>query len=343
VLGVDYMPELKAVAVVGGHGLVAKAIIKDLLDYEFPLSRLVVYGSKQNSNIDLVVNGRTFKVETIDEEHIEKFDLVFFSTGEDLSDKYASLFIEKGARVIDNSSYFRMKKDVPLVIPEINEDDLLNDSMIYANPNCTTILILLALWPVHKLFRLEKIIVSSYQSVSGAGSLALQEYVNEAMSSSYEAQVLPSANALKKPIYNNILPVVDDLLENGFTKEEEKIENESKKILHMDELEINPTCVRVPTLVGHGVSIAAICKEKIDLGKLKEAYKECPYLRLKDNNDYPDLKGVVDTPFVDIGRLKIDKYCEFTVDLFATSDNLVRGASYNAVQIAFSLIRLGVL
>lgn len=331
------------IAVVGGHGLVSKAIIKDLFNSGIPIKSLVVFGSKENVDIDLIVDGHTLKVEVIDEKNIKHFDIVFFSTGDDLSYKYAQLFIDKGARVIDNSSYFRMNKDVPLVIPEINEEDLLNNTMIYANPNCTTILILLALLPVHRAFGLEKIIVSSYQSISGAGTLAVQEFINQNINPELSPKILPSSNVIKKTIYNNILPIVDDVLPNGWTKEETKVENESKKILHLPELEINPTCVRVPTIVGHGVSVAAICKKKIDLLYLINEYYKYDFLRLKLNENYPDLKEVKDTSFVDVGRLRIDKYCEYTVDLFATSDNLIRGASHNAIQIAKSLIKLGVI
>ncbi|MCH5171975.1 MAG: aspartate-semialdehyde dehydrogenase [Erysipelotrichales bacterium] len=331
------------VAVIGGHGLVARAIISDLHRYDFPMSELVIYGSKEHASIDLVVDHKKYKVVPLDEENVMSFDLVFFSSGEDLSNKYAELFIKKGARVIDNSSYFRNMKDVPLVIPEINESDLLNDSKIYANPNCTTIMLLLAIYPLHQECKLEKLNISSYQSISGAGKLALEEYVNESIEPSYRAKILPSKNSIKKSIYNNLLPVVDNINEDGFTMEELKIINESQKILHMKELEVNPTCVRVPTLYGHGITIYALCKEKINLERLKEIYNDIPYLRYKENPDYPDLKEVVGTPIVEVGRFRIDKYCEYTLDLFATSDNLIRGASYNAVQIGLSLIKLGVL
>lgn len=337
------MIKLYDVAVVGGHGLVSKAIVNDLFKYNFPIKNLVIYGSKEHKDIELVSNGKKFKVDTIDEENIPHFDLVFFSTGEDLSYKYAPLFIKKGARVIDNSSYFRMDEKVPLVIPEINKEDLLNDTMIYANPNCTTILLLLAATSVHKLFSLEKIIVSSYQSVSGAGSLALQELINEIHNENYQPKILPSKNATKKQIFNNILPIVDEIEEDGYTKEENKIINESKKILHKKDLELNPTCVRVPTIFGHGISASLVCKEKINLNALKEEYQKCSYIRLLEYPNYPDVKSVTGTPLVDIGRLRVDKYCEFTVNLFATSDNLIRGASYNAVMIALALLELKIL
>lgn len=331
------------VAVVGGHGLVCKSIIKDLYLYNFPLKRLTIYGSKEHAGIDLEVEGKKHKIVPFIKENIQKHDLVFFSTGEDLAKDYAKYFIEKGARVIDNSSYFRLDDNVPLVIPEINEEDLLNDSYIYANPNCTTIMMLLAVYPLHKNNVLEKLNISSYQAISGAGNSALEEYVNETINKDYLPKVLPAKNVNKKTINQNILPIVDNLNEDGFTLEEIKIIKESQKILHLKELEVNPTCVRVPTLMGHGITIYALCKEKIDLDKLKDIYKNEPYLIFKDGKDYPDLKEVVGTPFVAVGRFRVDKYCDYTLDLFATSDNLIRGASYNAVKIALSLIKLGVL
>ncbi|MCH5180194.1 MAG: aspartate-semialdehyde dehydrogenase [Erysipelotrichales bacterium] len=331
------------VAVIGGHGLVSKSIIEDLERFNFPMSELVVYGSKVHASIDLVVNYKKYRILPLEEDNVMPFDLVFFSSSDDLSNKYAKLFIEKGARVIDNSSFFRNDKSVPLVIPEINEEDLLNDSKIYANPNCTTIMMLLAIYPLHQEFKIEKLNISSYQSISGAGTLALEEYVNESIDQNYEAKILPSKNAVKKVIYNNLLPVVDDIKEDGYTGEEIKIIKESQKILHLKDLEVNPTCVRVPTLYGHGITIYALCKEKIDLEKVKEIYQSKPYLKYKDTPDYPDLKEVVGTPIVEVGRFRVDKYCEYTLDLFATSDNLIRGASYNAVQIGLSLIKLGIL
>ncbi len=331
------------VAVVGGHGLVAKAIIADLFRYNFPISELVVYGSKEHATVDLKINGHTYQILPLEASNVKHYDLVFFSSSEDLSNKYATLFIEKGARVIDNSSYYRGDKNVPLVIPEINESDLLNESKIYANPNCTTIMMLLALYPLHQVCKLEKLNISSYQSISGAGTLALEEYVNETLDTNFRAKILPSNNAEKKTIYHNILPVVDNFTVDGYTGEEIKIITESQKILHMKELEINPTCVRVPTLYGHGITIYALCQEKINLEEIKKIYQKVPYLKYKEMPDYPDLKEVIGTPIVEVGRFRVDKFCEYTLNLFATSDNLIRGASYNAVQIALSLIKLGVL
>ena len=331
------------VAVVGGHGLVAKTIIEDLYRYDFPMSELIIYGSKEHASIDLIISHKKYHIVPLEEDNVMSFDLVFFSSSEDLSNKYAEIFIQKGARVIDNSSYFRNDKKVPLVIPEINESDLLNDSKIYANPNCTTIMMLLAIYPLHQECKLEKLNISSYQSISGAGRFALEEFVNESIDSNYMPKVLPSKNAIKKAIYNNLLPIVDEIKDDGFTAEELKIIHESQKILHMKELEINPTCVRIPTLYGHGITIYALCKEKISLDRIKEIYRSIPYLNYKENPDYPDLKEVVGTPIVEVGRFRVDKYCEYTLDLFATSDNLIRGASYNAVQIGLSLIKLGIL
>ena len=331
------------VAVVGGHGLVSVSIIKELYRLNFPLESLTIYGSSEHANEDLIVNGKTHKIKILNEENLEHFDLVFFSTGEDISKEYASKFIHLGAKVIDNSSYFRMDKNVPLVIPEINENELLTNSNIYANPNCTTIMILLAIYPLEKMYGVEKINVSSYQSISGAGNLAMQEYVNESIDVNYKPTYLPSKDVIKKPIYNNVLPIVDRVYEDGYTGEEIKVINESRKILHRADLEINPTCVRVPTLFGHGASIYAICKKKINLNEVYQFYQEYPFLRIKTLDDYPSLKEVRGTHYVDVGRFRIDKFCEYTLNLFATSDNLIRGASYNAVKIALSLLKLGVL
>lgn len=338
------MPKTYDVAVVGGHGLVSRNIIKDLITNEFPFKSITVYGSKEHASIPLEVEEMLFDVQVIDETDIKKHDIVFFSGSDALSYKYAEEFIKKGAKVIDNSSTFRMLESVPLVIPEINGTDLLYNTNIYAVPNCTTTMMLVALDPLHKYFDVERIIVSSYQSASGYGKLALEELLNEQLDPKYRAKVLPSRNVDKKRLFNNILPIVDEVdEETNYTKEELKMREETRKIWHDAEIEVQATCVRVPTHVGHGASISAICKEKIDLNTARKLIKECSWLRLKEQGDYPDVKGVEGTKYVDVGRMRVDLDCEYTINMFVTSDNLVRGASYTAVMIAFKLIDLRII
>lgn len=338
------MSKTYKVAVVGGHGLVAINIIRDLYKTKFPFSEIVVYGSKEHEMTPLVVDNHTFKINIIDEENIPHYDIVFFSGNDDLSYKYVDLFVAKGARIIDNSSFFRMYKKVPLVIPEINSFDLFNDSMIYANPNCIAIMVALVIYPLHKYFEAERLNVSTYQSSSGQGKRGLEEYINEQLNINYVPQVFPSKNMKKSRIFDNILPIIDNIDESSlYTNEEIKIKNETQKILHDPKLEVHATCVRVPTSIGHAADISLVCKQKIDLDVANKLLKECPYIDLKGQNDYPSLENIRGKEIIEVGRVRIDEYCEYTIHLFATSDNLVRGASYNAVMIANKLLELKIL
>ncbi len=325
------------IAIVGGHGLVAKHIIKDLFDLEFPMESLTLYGSKEHAHTPIKIQKEIYPITPLSHKTIQDFDLVFFSGNDHISEEYASDFIKKGALVIDNSSFFRMHHDVPLVIPEINKDDLLDGKNLFANPNCTTIMILLALKSLHERYQLEKVFITSYQSASGAGKDALKELLEEQKDATYTPKILPSSNASKKVLADNILPVVDSFLDNGYTREEMKIRAETQKIFHDNKLEINVTCVRVPTTIGHGASIAAQFKEKVDVDEALKLWKDCPYLKVFINPNYPSLLEVRKTPIVGVGRLRKDLDCEYTLNFFVTSDNLIRGASYNAVMMAFKL------
>ena len=327
--------KLFRVAVVGGRGLVGLKLIEILIKEKFPFSELVVYG---NIEEQFEVEGYKFVSKILRKETVEKFDFVFFCVGEEVSKKYAYDFIALGAKVIDNSSYYRLDKDIPLVIPEINGFDLLNNNHLYANPNCTTIMILLGLKPLIDRYKLEKLYISSYQSTSGGGKDALNEYYLEKENPNYIPKILPNKKIKKSTIFDNIIPIVDVLLDNGYTNEEMKVRLESKKILHLEKLEINATCVRVPTSIGHGATIFAVFEEKVDV---EEAYKllgEVAYLKVYDDNSYPTLIDVRGTPLVGVGRLRKDLDCDYTLSFFVTSDNLVRGASYNAYKIALKLV-----
>ena len=328
------------VAIVGVHGLVGQSLIEDLFRYDFPLESLTLYGSKENANIPIKIGTSLYPVHVLKKENIHSFDLVFFSGNEEIAETYAPLFIDKGAIVIDNSSFFRMNKEVPLVIPELNKDDILEHHGLIANPNCTTIILLLALYPLHQKYHLEKIYVSTYQSSSGAGKEALEELEKERKDHQYQPEVLPSHNAKKKTLFDNVLPVVDEFLDNGFTKEEMKVRHESKKILHLDELEMNVSCARVDTSIGHALSVMAVFKEKVDVDEAIELLREYDYIHVYNAPDYPSLDEIRNQPYIAVGRVKKDLDCDYTLDLFITGDNLVRGASYNAVQIGWALWKL---
>lgn len=332
-----------SIGIVGGHGLVVQSLLHDVKEYSFPYREIVIYGSEEHAHEPLIFEEEEYTVIPLQEENIRAHDLVFFSGNEEIAKTFAPLFVKKGARVIDNSSCFRMEEQVPLVIPEINGNDLLNHSMIYANPNCTVIMVLLALQPLRERYHLEKVYISSYQSASGAGKNALFEYFEEQMNANLVPQYLPSANAVKKPLYDNLLPVVDQFEPSGYTKEEMKIRLEAQKIFHQPKLEVNVTCVRVPTSVGHGASIQAVFEEKVDVEEALSLLRSCPWILPFVAPDYPSLKEVVNTPYVGVGRLRKDLDCDYTLNFFVTSDNLIRGASYNAIGIAKALAELKIL
>lgn len=332
-----------SIGIVGGHGLVVQSLLHDLKKSSLSYQEIVIYGSEEHAKDPLLCEEQEYSIIPLQIENIREHDLVFFSGNEEIAKKYAPIFVQKGARVIDNSSCFRMEKEVPLVIPEMNGNDLLNNSMIYANPNCTAIMVLLALKPLAERYRLEKVYISTYQSASGAGKKALFEYFEEQLNANLIPQYLPASNAMKKTLYDNLLPVVDDFESSGYTKEEMKIRQEAQKILHQPKLEVNVTCVRVPTSVGHGASIQAVFEEKVDVEEANTLLKECPWLISFVAPDYPSLKEVVNTPYVGVGRLRKDLDCDYTLNFFVTSDNLIRGASYNAIRIAETLVELKIL
>lgn len=327
--------KLFKVAIIGGKGLVSTSLIDVLQKEKFPYSEIVLYGSYEE---DALINNDLYHIVKLEDQTIEKFDFVFFCTNEEVSQKYASKFIELGAKVIDNSSCFRLDKDIPLVVPEINGMDLLNHNNLYANPNCTTIMILLALKPLIDRYKLEKVYISSYQSVSGAGKEALNELYMEQNNPNYIPKILPNKNSEKSTIFDNILPLVDVLLDCGYTGEEKKIILESKKILHLENIEINPLCVRVPTSIGHGASIFAIFEEKVDLEEVYKLFSEVAYLKVYRSPSYPTLTDIRGSSLVGVGRIRKDMDCDYTLSFFVTSDNLIRGASYNAYKIALKLV-----
>lgn len=332
------------VAIVGGHGLVLKHIVSDLLKTQFPLESLTIYGSKENANVPLIIDDVEYPIHIIEEENIDSFDIVFFCSVEDLSYKYAEAFMSKGARIIDNSSYFRMYKSVPLVNYLINPQDLLQNSMIYALPNCTTNIMLLAIFPLHEHFVLEKIIASTYQSASGYGNKALNELAMEEKDKDYEPQILPSKLSKKKKLYDNVLPIVDNVdLKSSYTFEEIKMKNESIKIMHLKDLEVSCTCVRVPTTLGHAISASVVFKHKVDLMFVKKILNDCSWIKLLDDDDYPDLSIIRGESYIAVGRLRIDSFCPYTLHLFIAGDNLVAGASYNAVMVAHKLLEYHII
>lgn len=320
-------------AVVGVTGLVGQEILKVLEEFNFPLTALIPVASEKSKGKEIEYDGKKYTVVTPDIAIALQPDIALFSAGGSVSLEWAPKFAEIGCRVIDNSSAFRMDEDKKLIIPEINEDLLTADDFIIANPNCSTTQMLLPLAPLHKLYTIKRIVVSTYQSISGTGSKAIQQMKNERKGIKKE-MVYPY------PIDQNILPHCDDFLENGYTKEEMKLVNETHKILDKN-IAVTATAARVPVQGGHSESINVSFEKEFDLEYIRKVFYHTPGIHVKDNpetNIYPMPLFSRGKNDVFVGRLRRDESQEKTLNMWVVADNLRKGAALNAVQIMMSLI-----
>ena len=333
------MKEYK-IAIIGGHGLVAITLLKLLCNSFYKDSDITLFGTK---NSEVTIGERSFNIVKIDEDSIEHYDVVFMCCSNEISEKYTPFFIKHGAKVIDNSSLYRLEKDVPLTICEVNPYDLLMNSNIFCNPNCVAIMLALALKPLYDAYKIEKIITSTYQSVSGAGKEALNQLAKENIGLDCD-KVLPNSKSIKKNIYNNIIPVVDEIdFETSYSKEEIKIIKEIKKIFHDDTIDVIATCVRIPTRIGHGASVYVTFKNKVDIKYVEKLFMENAYIKYFKDLDYPTFDDVKNTTKIGIGRLRKDPNCDYSLAFFVTSDNLIRGAAYNSLSIFYKLIEFKII
>lgn len=323
-------------AVVGATGMVGRKFIEILEQRDFPVENIYFYSSKRSAGSTLIFKGKEYKVEELKEENIlnKKIDFALFSAGGDVSLKYAPIFSKHGAIVIDNSSAWRMNPEVPLVVPEVNAEDIKLHSGIIANPNCSTIQAMVALKPLHEKYGIKRIIFSTYQAVSGAGMGGLTDLVE-----GYKG------NPNKKFSYaiaGNVIPHIDVFMDNGYTKEEMKMIDETKKILHDDSIKITATTVRVPVAYGHSESINVELKKDFEISEIFELYRNTKGIALKDDIEnlvYPmpiDAEGKDET-FV--GRIRRDFSCDFGLNLWVVADNIRKGAALNAIQIAECIIK----
>ncbi|MDQ3413429.1 MAG: aspartate-semialdehyde dehydrogenase, partial [Verrucomicrobiota bacterium] len=282
------MPKKYHVAVVGATGAVGIELLRVMERRDFPMADLRLLASSRSAGKELEFRGRNFAVETLSEDSFAGIDLAFFSAGSGTSKKFASIAQAAGAVVIDNSSAFRMDPEVPLVIPEINPDDVRAHRGLIANPNCTTAVALMALYPLHRAFGLRRIFASSYQAVSGTGARAIEELKRQVEASTRGDEMI--AEVYPHPIAFNVLPHVDSFLENGYTREEMKMQNEGRKIMHLPEFRASVTCVRVPVYRAHSVAINAEFERPVSLESAREVLAKAPGLELVDepqSNRYP--------------------------------------------------------
>src|SRR5690625_3116294 len=335
------------VAVVGATGAVGQKIIQFLEEKPFQVNSIKLLSSKRSAGTKEKVNGEEVIVEEATPDSFTDIDIAFFSAGGSVSEWLAPEAVKSGAIVVDNTSAYRMDENVPLVVPEVNEADLKKHEGIIANPNCSTIQMVAALKPIQETYGLSRVIVSTYQAVSGAGLDAQDElkeqtkqYLND---EPMEANILP-AGADKKhyPIAFNALPQIDVFEENGYTKEELKMVNETKKIMHEPELQVAATCVRLPVISSHSESVYVETKQSTTVTELKETISKGEGIVLEDDpstQTYPTPLSAENKKDVFVGRIRQDLDVENGFHMWVVSDNLVKGAAWNTVQIAQSLIQ----
>lgn len=310
-------------------------MIKTLEKRNFPVGQLTLLASAKSAGKTLPFRGAPVTIKELRDDSFAGVDVALFSAGGDISRKYASVAVKAGAVVVDNSSAFRMEADVPLVVPEINGDDVKKHKGIIANPNCTTAITLMALYPLHQEFRVKRIFASSYQAVSGTGAQAIAELQEQ-------VRAIAAGEPVEKKVYPhqiafNVLPHVDGFLESGYTKEEMKMQNEGRRIMHHPTFKASVTCVRVPVYRAHSVAVHAEFERPVSLGDAREALAKAPGLDVVDdpaNCAYPLPLYVAERDNCQVGRLRLDCALENGLVFWVAGDQLLKGAALNAVQIA---------
>ncbi|PKQ62536.1 aspartate-semialdehyde dehydrogenase [Labilibaculum filiforme] len=318
------------IAVVGATGLVGQKILEVLEERNFQISELYPVASERSIGKEVVFNGKKYKVISMTDAINLKPQIAIFSAGGDTSLKWAPEFAKVGTTVVDNSSAWRMDKDKKLVVPEINAVDLTKEDKIIANPNCSTIQLVVALAPLHKRYKMERLVISTYQSITGTGVKAVTQLENERSGKKGEM-------AYPYEIDKNCLPHCDVFTDNGYTKEEMKLSNETKKILKDDSIRVTATAVRVPVVGGHSESVNIEFANDFDLAEVRKILSEAEGVIVQDNmetNEYPMPKYAHEKDEVFVGRIRRDFSNPNTLNLWIVSDNLRKGAATNAVQIA---------
>ena len=330
------------VAVVGATGAVGATMLRVLEERGFPVSELRPLASSRSAGRELDYLGKPVFVQTLAEDAFEGIDIALFSAGGDRSRTFAPAAVEAGAVVIDNSSAFRMDANVPLVVPEVNEADIEGHSGIIANPNCVAAPLVVALKPIADAVGLERVIVASYQSVSGTGTAAIQELLAQTRGNLDGNE--PEPSVYPHPIAFNVLPHIDVFDESGYTGEERKVAAETRKMLGQSDLAISATCVRVPVIQAHSMAIHIETSEKISPQHVRELMMAAPGLALVDDpahNRYPLAREATGRDEVFVGRIREDTSHSRGIAMWLVSDNLRKGAATNAVQIAESLVTRG--
>ncbi len=322
------------VAVVGATGMVGEVMLKVLAERNFPITELLLVASERSVGKKLSYKGKDYTIVGLADAVAARPDIAIFSAGGDTSMEWAPKFAEAGTTVIDNSSAWRMDPNKKLVVPEINADTLTKTDKIIANPNCSTIQLVMALAPLHKKYKMKRVVVSTYQSVSGTGVKAVKQLENEMAG-------IQGEMAYPYPINRNALPHCDVFMENGYTKEEMKLAREPQKILDDRSFSISATAVRIPTSGGHSESVNVEFLEDFDLNDVRKLLNDTPGVTVQDNpdtNTYPMPIYAHDKDEVFVGRIRRDETQRNSLNMWIVSDNLRKGAATNAVQIAEYLV-----
>ena len=328
------------VAVVGATGAVGIEMIKTLERRNFPVGKLTLLASARSVGKPLTYRGQTLTVQELKRDSFQGIDLALFSAGGSISKEFAPLAVQDGCVVVDNSSVFRMDANVPLVVPEVNAEDVKWHQGIIANPNCTTAITLLALYPLHHAFFVKRIFASSYQAVSGTGAKAIEELKRQVrqvvQSETVSHEVYPHQIAF------NVLPHVDSFLPTGYTKEEMKMENEGRKIMHHPTFKASVTCVRVPVYRAHSVAVSAEFEKPVTVEAAREVLRRAPGLDVIDDPakcEYPLPLYLAEKDNCAVGRLRKDCALDNGLCFWVSGDQLLKGAALNAVQIAEGLLK----
>ncbi|MDX9729340.1 MAG: aspartate-semialdehyde dehydrogenase [Bacteroidales bacterium] len=327
------------VAVIGATGMVGRMMLKVLEEREFPVDRLFPAASERSAGREVIFRGKPVRVVSVMEAVEAVPDVALFSAGAGVSKEWAPVFAENGTVVIDNSSAWRMEEGIPLVVPEINAAAISADTRIIANPNCSTIQMLMAIAPLHREFGIKRLVISTYQSVTGTGVKAVTQLDNE-------RRGLGGEMAYPYPIDLNCIPQCDIFMDNGYTKEEMKLVNETHKILGDDSIRVTATAVRVPVKGGHSESVNIEFLREFDLDRVRALLSATPGVILYDDpaeRKYPMPLTAHDRDEVFVGRLRRDFSQEKTLNLWVVADNIRKGAATNAVQIAEYMISAGLL
>lgn len=329
------MTVLRDIAIVGATGAVGEEMLKCLEQRQFPIGKLRLLASARSAGKKLPFGDSEVVVEELTQDSFEGVEIALFSAGSGISKAFGPAAVKAGAVVIDNSSAFRLDDGVPLVIPEINPDDAAQHQGIIANPNCTTIVTLMGLDPLHRLYGVEKLIASSYQAVSGSGAQGLAELENQ-------VEAIVKGEPLQMSVYPhqiafNVIPHVDVFQDNGYTKEEMKMHHEGRKILHRPELKASVTCVRVPVRRSHAVAVTAAFEREPDLAECRAAIEQAPGVQLIDDTAkslYPTPLDATNGDDCLVGRLRRDLVLDRALTFWVVGDQVRKGAALNAVQIA---------